>query len=383
MAASGPLTGYKIIELAGIGPNPMCAMLLADMGAEVVRVDRVVDSGLGISIDPKYAVLNRGRRSIAVDLKSPAGVELILELVAQSDALIEGFRAGVTERMGLGPEVCLERNPKLVYGRVTGWGQDGPLAKAAGHDINYISLIGAAHAIGPAHAPPPPPLNLVGDFGGGGTYLAIGVLAALLEVQKSGRGQVVDAAMTDGAASLMAAIYGMYAGGIVTDERGTNILDGGAHFYDTYETADGRFISIASIESKFYAEFLERTDFNDPDHKGHQDKNAWPDMAEKMTELMKTKTRDEWCELLEGTDVCFAPVLSMAEAPQHPHNVARNTFVEVDGVTQPAPAPRFSRTPSKIQKGASDSGADTAAVLADWGFDDQRINALRKDKVVA
>ncbi len=383
MAASGPLVGYKVIELAGIGPNPMCAMLLADMGAEVVRVDRLVDAGLGIRMDPKHAFLDRSRRSIAVDLKSPDGVELILKMVEQSDALIEGFRAGVTERLGLGPDECHERNPKLVYGRITGWGQDGPLAKVAGHDINYISLAGAAHAIGPSDRPPPPPLNLVGDFGGGGAYLAIGVLAALLEANKSGLGQVVDAAMVDGVASLMTAIYGMHAAGIVTDERGTNILDGGAHFYDTYETADSRYISIASIESKFYLELLELTGFDDPDCKGHHDKDAWPDLGIKMAELIKTKTRDEWCEILEGSDICFAPVLNLAEAPKHPHNVARNTFVTVDGVVHPAPAPRFSRTPSKIQKGASERGSDTLAVLADWNFEASQISTWRETGVIS
>ncbi len=383
MSASGPLVGYKVIELAGIGPNPMCAMLLADMGAEVIRVDRLVDAGLGIPMDPKFSLLDRSRRSIAVDLKNPAGVEVILKLVEQADALIEGFRAGVTERLGIGPADCAKRNPKLVYGRVTGWGQEGPLAKVAGHDINYISLVGAAHAIGPGDRPPPPPLNLVGDFGGGGAYLAIGVLAALLEAQKSGLGQVVDAAMVDGVASLMTAVYGMYAAGIVTNDRGTNILDGGAHFYDTYETADGRYISIASIESKFYDELLRLTGFEDADHKGHRDKAAWPAMGEKMAALIKTKTRDEWCGILEGSDVCFAPVLDLEEAPRHPANVARNAFVEVDGVVHPAPAPRFSRTPSKIQKGASAHGADTEAVLADWGFDASAIASLRKDKVVA
>ena len=368
MAASGPLVGYKVIELAGIGPNPFCAMLLADMGAEVIRVDRVVDGGLGIPIDPKYALLDRSRRSIAVDLKSPEGIELVLSMVEKSDALIEGFRAGVTERLGIGPEDCMKRNPSLVYGRVTGWGQDGPLAKVAGHDINYISLIGAAHAIGPDNAPPPPPLNLVGDFGGGGVYLALGVVAALLEAQKSGKGQVVDAAMVDGAASLMTAIYGMYGMGIVTDDRGSNILDGGAHFYNTYETKDGKYISIASIEAKFYQEFLELTGFEDPDHAAHKDKTAWADNREKMRAMIKTKTRDEWCEILEGSDVCFAPVLSMAEAPKHPHNVERQTFVEANGVTQPAPAPRFSRTPSQIQKAPSAHGADTQAVLRRLGF---------------
>jgi alpha-methylacyl-CoA racemase len=383
MSASGPLVGYKVIELAGIGPNPMCAMLLADMGAEVIRVDRLVDAGLGIPMDPKFSLLDRSRRSIAVDLKSPAGIELVLKLVEQSDALIEGFRAGVTERLGVGPEDCLKRNPKLVYGRVTGWGQEGPLAKVAGHDINYIALSGAGHSIGPADSPPPPPLNLVGDFGGGGAYLAIGVLAALLEAQKSGHGQVVDAAMVDGVGSLMTAVYGMHAAGIVTDDRGTNILDGGAHFYDAYETSDGRYISIASIESKFYEELLTLTGFEDPDHQGHRDKAQWPALSEKMTALIKTKSRDQWCEILEGSDICFAPVLTMTEAPSHPHNVARDSFVKVDGVVHPAPAPRFSRTPSKIQKGASKPGADTLAVLKDWGISAEQIDEWKNANVIA
>lgn len=383
MAASGPLVGYKIVELAGIGPNPMCAMLLADMGAEVIRVDRVVDGGLGIKLDPRYALLDRSRRSIAVDLKRPEGVEVVMKLVAQADALIEGFRPGVTERLGLGPDACWQRNPRLVYGRVTGWGQTGPLAHAAGHDINYISLTGAAYAMGTADRPPAPPLNLVGDFGGGGMFLAVGVLAALLEAQKSGRGQVVDAAMTDGSAFLMAAVYGMHGQGIFTDQREHNILDGGAHFYDTYETRDGKYISIASIESKFYEEFLQRTGFSDPGHGDHQDRTRWSARAGDMAALFKTKTRDEWCALLEGTDVCFAPVLSMSEAPSHPHNQARQTFVEVGGVTQPAPAPRFSRTPSAIQKPPSAHGADTAAVLGDWGFSAADIAALKAAQAIA
>ncbi len=382
MAASGPLVGYKVIELAGIGPNPMCAMMLADMGAEVIRVDRVVDAGLGIAMEPKYALLDRGRRSIAVDLKQPAGIELILKMVEGADALIEGFRAGVTERLGLGPDDCWKRNPKLVYGRVTGWGQDGPLAKAAGHDVNYIALTGACYAIGNADRPPPPPLNLVGDFGGGGMLLAVGVLAGLLEAQKSGRGQVVDAAMTDGAAILMTALYGMHGAGLFTDQRESNILDGGAHFYDTYETRDGKYISIASIESKFYEEFLERTGFSDPKHVDHKDRTRWATRAEDMKALFLTKTRDEWCQALEGTDVCFAPVLSMSEAPKHPHNVARKTFVEHNGVTQPAPAPRFSRTPSAIQKPPSKHGADTEAVLKDWGFSAGDIAELKAERTV-
>jgi alpha-methylacyl-CoA racemase len=382
MAASGPLVGYKVIELAGIGPNPMCAMMLADMGAEVIRVDRVVASDLGIPVDARFSLLDRSRRSIAVDLKQPAGIELVLRLISTADALIEGFRPGVTERLGLGPEICQARNPKLVYGRVTGWGQHGTLAKAAGHDINYIALTGAAYAIGQRDRPPAPPLNLVGDFGGGGMLLAVGVLAALLEAQKSGKGQVVDAAMTDGAAILMTALYGLHGSGFWTDERERNVLDGGAHFYDAYETKDGKYISIASIEAKFYDELLTLTGFSDPDHAGHRDRTQWDGLAAKMTALVKTKTRDEWCKILEGTDVCFAPVLSLSEAPHHPHNVSRQTFVTENGVTQPAPAPRFSRTPSKIQKAPSEDGADTVAVLADWGFSAAEISQLNASQAI-
>ena len=383
MSASGPLVGYKVLEMAGIGPNPMCAMLLADMGAEVIRIDRVVASGLGIPLEPEYSLLDRSRCSIAVDLKQTAGVDLVLDMVEQADALIEGFRPGVMERLGLGPDVCLGRNPKLVFGRVTGWGQDGPLASAAGHDINYISLIGASHSIGRPGTAPPPPLNLVGDFGGGAVYLALGGVAALLEAKTSGKGQVVDAAMVDGAASLMTAIYGMHAAGFVNDERGTNIIDGGAHFYDTYETSDGKFISIASIESKFYEELLQRTGVADPDHTAHRDRTQWAKQTEKMADMFKTKTRDEWCEILEGTDVCFAPVLSMTEAPSHPHATARDAFVECAGVMQPAPAPRFSRTPGQIQKPASAPGADTREVLERWGFSADTIGAWTQAGVVA
>jgi len=383
MSTSGPLVGYKVIEMAGIGPNPMCAMMLADMGAEVIRVDRVVESGLGIPMEPKFSLLDRSRCSIAVDLKQPEGVALVLDLVEQADALIEGFRPGVMERLGVGPVECLARNPKLVFGRVTGWGQEGPLAKAAGHDINYISLVGASYAIGRPGAPPPPPLNLVGDFGGGAVYLALGVLAALLEAKTSGQGQVVDAAMVDGAASLMTATYGMHAAGVMSDNRGANILDGGAHFYDTYETSDGEFISIASIEAKFYDELMERTGFSDPEQAAHRDQTQWADHSTKMAAMFKSKTRAEWCEILEGTDVCFAPVLSITEAPKHPHNVAREAFVECDGVIHPAPAPRFSRTPSKIQKPASAPGADTDAVLERWGFSADSIQAWKADGVVA
>ncbi len=382
MSASGPLVGYKIVELAGIGPNPMCAMMLADMGAEVIRVDRTLDAGLGIKIEPEFRVLDRGRKSIAVNLKDKAGVEIVLRLVEQADALIEGFRPGVTERLGLGPEECFLRNKKIVYGRVTGWGQTGPLAESAGHDINYISLAGAAYSIGASDVPPVPPLNLIGDFGGGGMLLALGVVAALLEAQKSGKGQVVDAAMVDGVGALMASLYGMHAAGIVTDKRHTNILDGGAHFYNCYETSDGLYISIASIEKKFYQLLLDLTGFNDENHSAHSDKEQWADNRILMAKLMKTKTRAQWCDLLEGTDVCFAPVLSVTEAPKHPHNIARNAFEKVDGVIQPAPAPRFSRTPSKIQKGPSEVGADTELLLKDWGFDTDEVATFFSTGVV-
>ena len=382
MSASGPLVGYKIVELAGIGPNPMCAMMLADMGAEIVRIDRTVDAGLGINTEAKFRVLDRGRRSVAVNLKDERGVQTVLKLVEQADALIEGFRPGVTERLGLGPEVCMKINPKLVYGRITGWGQDGPLASAAGHDINYISLAGAAYPIGVADSPPSPPLNLVGDFGGGGMLLALGVVAALLEAQKSGVGQIVDAAMTDGVAALMAAIYGMHAAGIWTDDRQANILDGGAHFYNSYETSDGKFISIASIEKKFYEELLQLTGFVDPDHQAHADRKQWKVNKEKMASMIKEKTRDEWCAILEGTDVCFAPVLSLSEAPHHPHNIARETFTEVNGVVQPSPAPKFSRTKSKIQSSPSSVGEDTRSCLIDWGFENSDVDDLFEKGVV-
>lgn len=383
MNTSGPLAGFRIVELAGIGPNPFCAMLLADLGADIIRVDRLTNAGLGVPVERQFSLLNRSRRSIAVDLKTPEGVDIVLRLVEQADALIEGFRPGVTERMGLGPDDCLARNPKLVYGRITGWGQHGPLSQAAGHDINYVSLAGAAHAIGRRDSGPVPPLNLVGDFGGGGMLLAVGVLAALLEAHKSGKGQVVDAAMTDGVATLMTGVYGLLAAGVMKDQRESNILDGGSHFYDIYETADGKYISIASLEPKFYKIMLELTGFDDPDAAGHMDRERWPELSEKMGALFKTRTRDAWCEILEGTDVCFAPVLSMEEAPNHPHNRARKTFVEKGGVTQPAPSPRFSRTPGGIQCAPSNPGADTAAALADWGFAADEISMLREQQVIA
>lgn len=369
----GPLSGYKIVEIAGIGPGPFCAMMLADLGAEVVRVDRKSAEGTG----SKFNILNRGRKSVAVDLKNPEGIETVFRLVEKADALIEGFRPGVMERLGLGPNVCLERNSRLVFGRMTGWGQDGPLAHAAGHDINYISLSGALHAIGPKGEKPVPPLNLVGDFGGGGMVLALGVVAALLETQKSGQGQVVDAAMTDGSAALMGIIFGLKASGMWSSERGTNMLDGGAHFYDTYECADGKWISIGSIEPQFYALLLEKTGIDDPAFRNQMDKDAWPELSEKITKVFLTKTRAEWCDIMEGTDVCFAPILDFDEAPEHPHNKARNTFIEIDGVTQHAPAPRFSRTENATPSPPPNAGEHTDEILSGWGFSEDEVAQLK------
>ncbi len=373
----GPLRGYRIIELAGIGPGPFCGMMLSDMGAEVIRVDRISKA----SGRPKD-VLARNRKSIAVDLKSPKGIEVVLKLVESADALFEGFRPGVTERLGLGPEECLARNPKLVYGRMTGWGQDGPLAQAAGHDINYIALAGALHAIGRPGERPVPPLNLVGDFGGGGMLLAFGLVCALLETQRSGKGQVIDAAMVDGAASLMAMFFTMAAGGMFKPQRGTNLLDGGAHFYDTYETSDGQHICVGSIEPQFYALLVEKAGLDKEKFAAQMDPSRWPGYKEELTRVFKQKTQAQWCSIMEGTDVCFAPVLSVFDAPGHPHNKARGTFVEVDGVVQPAPAPRFSRTRPEIVNGARRPGEDTESVLADCGFSNDLIRSLRSEGVI-
>ncbi len=374
----GVLSGYRVIELAGIGPGPMCAMLLSDMGADVLRIDRAAEAGLGIAMDPKYSVLNRGRRSVALDLKKPEAIEAVLRLVEKADALIEGFRPGVTERLGLGPDDCLKRNPRLIYGRMTGWGQDGPLAHAAGHDINYIALSGALHSFGRKGDAPVPPLNLVGDFGGGALYLALGVVAGLLEAGKSGKGQVVDAAMVDGAASLMTAIYGMHGSGFWNNERGDNILDTGAHYYEVYETKDGKYVAIGSIEAKFYAELLRLSGLQGQELPHQQDRKSWPAMKERLKTLFLTKTRDEWCKIMEGSDICFAPVLNMAEAPKHPHNKHRGTFVEDGGVTQPGPAPRFSRTPSAIQGPPARPGEHTEEALRDWGFANSDLEQLRQ-----
>jgi alpha-methylacyl-CoA racemase len=353
---SGPLTGIRIVEFAGIGPGPFACMMLADMGAEVVTLDRV-----GARKNLK-SVAGRGRKVVELDLKDKAAIAQVLDLLSHADALIEGFRPGVMERLGLGPDVVLARNPRLAYGRMTGWGQEGPLAQAAGHDINYISVTGALAAIGPKEKPVPP-LNLVGDFGGGALYLVVGVLAALLEARKSGKGQVVDAAMCDGAASLMSMFFDMAAVGRWTEGRESNFLDGGAHFYGVYECACGNFISIGSIEPQFYALLRQHAGLSDAEFDAQMDRKAWPSLRQRLVGVFKTKTREQWCKIMEGTDVCFAPVLKMSEAPEHPHMAARKIFVSRHGVTQPAPAPRFSRTPSAIREAAT---ADIASLTSEW-----------------
>jgi alpha-methylacyl-CoA racemase len=372
----GPLKGLRVIELAGIGPGPFCAMLLADMGADVVRIDRTEASGLGVPMDKRFDINGRNRRSVALDLKAPAGRAAVLRLIGGADILIEGFRPGVAERLGLGPADCHAINPGLVYGRMTGFGQSGPMAMAAGHDLNYIALTGALHAIGPAGGKPVPPLNLVGDYGGGALYLAMGLLAALHERTQSGRGQVVDAAMVDGAASLASIFYGMTASGRWSNQRGDNLLDGGAPFYDTYETSDGKYVSIGALEPKFFAEMAERIGLNARFIKGQHDRRLWPEMRAEMTRLLRAKTRDEWCKLLEGSDACFAPVLSIEEAPQHPHAQARQAVIDVAGVVQPGPAPRFDRSTPETVRPAPATGAHTDEVLAEAGFSADEIAAL-------
>ncbi len=374
----GPLAGIRVIEMAGIGPGPFCAMMLSDMGAEVIRIDRLAQKGGG----SREHVLNRGRRSLALDLKHPLGIATVLNLVEQADILIEGFRPGVMERLGLGPETCLSRNPGLVFGRMTGWGQEGPLAHAAGHDINYISIGGALGAMGYADRAPTPPLNLVGDFGGGAMYLLAGVLAALVERSKSGKGQIIDAAMTDGTASLLSPFYGLMAMNMWTNNRESNKLDGGAHYYGCYVCADDKYISIGSIEPQFYSLLLDKCGISDPQFTAQQDQKQWPQLREKLAAVFRTKTRREWCEIMEGTDVCFAPVLGIGDAPQHPHNQARNTFVNVNGVTQPAPAPRFSRTQGAIQSPAALVGEHSEQILADWGYTETDIAQLRSAKAI-
>ena len=371
----GPLNGYTVIELAGIGPAPMGGMMLADMGAEVIRIDR---AGTAPGLHMKD-VSTRGKKSVALNLKDPAGIETLLRMVENADVIIDPFRPGVCEKLGIGPEVCLERNPKIVFARMTGWGQEGPLANAAGHDINYISITGALYAMGRKGEKPVPPLNLVGDMGGGGMLLVTGILAALLETANSGKGQVIDAAMVDGAAQLMWMFHGFQAMGMWDPtERGSNMLDGGAHFYDTYECADGEYISIGSIEPQFYALLKEKAGLSEEEFGDQNNAGKWPEMKARISEIFRQKTQAEWCELMEGTDVCFAPVLNFVDAPNHPANVARQTYIEVDGVAQPAPAPRFSRTPSEVRNSGSGPGADTGEVLAAMGFAGQEITGLRE-----
>jgi alpha-methylacyl-CoA racemase len=383
MSSGGPLSGVRILELAGIGPGPFAAMVLSDMGAEVVRIDRAQSVRGGDPSSPPADVLARGRRSIGIDLKHSDGAQALLRMVQRADGLIEGFRPGVAERLGIGPDACLERNPALVYGRMTGWGQEGPYAAMAGHDINYIALAGALHPMGRAGDRPMPPLNLVGDFGGGGMLLAFGVVCALLSARTSGQGQVVDAAMVDGAALLTSMFYGMKAMGLWQSERGTNLLDTGAYFYEVYETSDAKFVSIGSLEPQFYAELLRLTGLDAADLPRQADRSQWAATKDKIAAVFRTKTRDEWCAILEGSDACFAPVLSMDEAPEHPHNRLRETFIEVGGVVQPAPAPRFSQTPAGVSRPPAHAGQHTDEVLGDWGFDDKEISALRSAGAVA
>ena len=382
---AGPLSGYRIIEIAGIGPGPFAAMLLADMGAEVIRVERAQAVRGPAPETPHYDVMLRGRRNIAIDLKHPDGVATLLDLVAGADALIEGFRPGVMERLGIGPDVCLERNPKLVFGRMTGWGQEGMYAQAAGHDINYIALAGALAHFGRAGEAPVPPLNMVGDFGGGGLFLAYGVVCALLEAQRSGAGQVVDTAMVDGAAVLMSMFWSFKSIGMFDENaRGTNLLDTGAHFYDVFECADGTYVSLGSIEPQFYAELMRLTGLEgDAEFAQQMNKEMWPKLKDRLQQVFLGKTRAQWCELMEGTDVCFAPVLTMSEAALHPHNVERGTFIEVAGVRQPAPAPRFSRTVPQVISAPAHAGQHTREVLADWGIPADRIDELVSSKAVA
>ncbi len=380
---AGPLAGMRVVEMVGIGPCPFAAMMLADMGAEVIRIDRKggADDAFPM-LGTRFDVLARGRRSLALDLKKPAALETMLRLVERADVLLEGFRPGVMERLGLGPQPCLARNPRLVYGRVTGWGQDGPLAQAAGHDINYLALSGMLHAMGRADAPPAPPLNLVGDFGGGAMLLAFGVVCAAFEARTSGKGQVVDAAMTDGSALLGAMMYGLRAHGSWSDAREANMLDGGAPFYDTYACADGGFVAVGALEPRFYARLLALAGADAADFPPQWDRARWPELRRRLAALFATRGRDEWCALLEGSDACFAPVLDMREAPGHAHNRAREAFVEIDGVVQPAPAPRFSRTSPEVAAGPAAPGEHGAAILADWGFSPGAIEALRSDEVI-
>jgi alpha-methylacyl-CoA racemase len=376
--ASGPLVGVKIVEFAGIGPGPFCGMLLADLGADVVRIDRAESAGRG---HPDLA--NRGKRSIAVDLKKPEGVEAALSLIEKADGLLEGFRPGVMERLGVGPDVALKRNPRLVYGRMTGWGQTGPWSQMAGHDIDYIALTGALHTMGRKDEPPVPPLNLVGDFGGGALYLAFGLLAGIIEAKSSGKGQVVDCAMIDGAASLMTMFYNMKAVGMWNAERDSNLLDGGAHFYDTYTCADGKWLAVGSIEPQFHAELVKGLGLPADTFGMYMDRAKWPEFSQRVADVVKTKTRDQWMKIFDGTDACVAPVLSMDEAPKHPHNAERKTFVESFGVVQPNAAPRFSRTAGAVNGAPAMAGKHSTEVLESWGIAADRREAFLKAGAVA
>jgi alpha-methylacyl-CoA racemase len=377
MVATGPLVGLRIVELGGVGAVPFCCMLLSDLGAEIVRVDRPPGYDGGAPIHPKFNLINRGRRSLALDLKKKEGVAAVLKLVTQADALVEGFRPGVAEKLGLGPDECLAVNRRLVYGRMTGWGQEGPLAQLPGHDLNYVSLTGVLHSIGTSGGAPVMPLNLVGDFGGGSLYLALGIVSAILESQRSGKGQVVDAAMVDGSASLMTLFYGLRAAGYWTEQRGTNRLDSGAPWYNVYQTSDGLWLSVAANEARFWRNLLRVLELPDDEMPGQHDRARWPWMYDRIAAVFRTRTRDEWCTLAERCDTCISPVLSMAEAPLHPHLRARETFVEYQGVVQPAAAPRFSRTPGAIQGPPARAGEHSDEVLHDWGFAEDEIASLR------
>lgn len=378
----GPLAGAKIVEFAGIGPGPLCGMMLADMGATVLRIDRKIPVShyageAWDSYNPgRYGVLNRGKQSVTLNLKKPDGAAAALRLVEAADALIDPFRPGVLEKLGLGPEICLSRNPRLVFGRMTGFGQTGPLAQAAGHDLNYIGLSGALHIIGRPGEKPVPPINYVGDYGGGACMLAFGIACALYEARGSGSGQVIDCAMTEGSGLLAAMMYGMYAQG-AWREKGRNRIDGGAHFYDVYECKDGGYVTIAAAEPQFYAELLQLIGISDHDIlEDRMNPDRWPEFKARFAEKFMTRTRDEWTALLEGTDVCYAPMLDFAEAPQHPHNVARGAFIEIDGVTQPAPAPRFSRTVPEVRNRPPTAGENNQDALLSWGFSPEEINRL-------
>ncbi|MHB1516835.1 MAG: CaiB/BaiF CoA transferase family protein [Acidimicrobiales bacterium] len=374
---SGPLDGIRIVELAGIGPAPFAGMMLADAGADIIRIDRSERATYPPEDEPHVDLMNRGRRSVAVDLKHPGGVDLVLQLVERADGLMEGFRPGVAERLGLGPDLCLRRNPRLVYGRMTGWGQDGPLSRRAGHDIDYIALAGALEPIGRAGQAPVPPLNLVGDFGGGGMLLAFGMCAALVSAGRTGSGQVVDAAMVDGAASLMAMTHTLRSSGLWNDERGTNLLDTGAHFYEVYETADQKYLAVGAIEPQFYAELLRRLGLDGEDLPDQMDRRSWPEMKVRFAGVFATRTRSEWEKVFEGSDACVAPVLPVVEASEHPHNKSRETFIEVAGVTQPAPSPRFLGTPGGIRRPPPNPGQHGDEALADWGIAAEDVGRLR------